>query len=203
MSLKQWGGALIGCTVLLLTACTVVDLDENGKPIMPVDPNAKHSFDNLTPQQVAQQTWQTRVIDAANQHALDAAALESKLTSSGDKPESYFVHLTTQITEVNLSNEREQKLTISLNGQPLIIQIGPVMKGNAIRDASGFVFEDFTNQVQFAQLSRVYNREAVKQLPKIDPSWIGKSVSVRFAVTLSNGAAQNAAALELEQEAQP
>jgi predicted lipoprotein len=26
------------------------------------------------------------------------------------------------------------------------------MRGNAIRDASGFKFEDFTNQVQFAQL---------------------------------------------------
>lgn len=203
MFLKQWGGALIGCTVLLLTACTVVDLDENGKPILPADPNAKHSFDNLTPQQVAQQTWQTRVIDAANQQALDASSLESKLTASGEKPESYFVHLTTAVTEVNLSDEREQKFTVSLNGKPLIIQVGPVIKGNAIRDATGFVFEDFTNQVQFAQLSRVYNREAVKQLPKIDSSWVGKTVNVRFAVTLSNGSAQNAAALELKQETQP
>ncbi len=56
MSLKQWGAILTGCAALLLTACTVVDLDENGKPIMPADPNAKTSFDNLTPQQIAQQT---------------------------------------------------------------------------------------------------------------------------------------------------
>ncbi len=203
MFLKQWGGALIGCTVLLLTACTVVDLDENGKPILPVDPNAKPSFDNLTPQQIAQQTWQTRVIDSANQHALDASSLESKLTSSGEKAESYFVHLTTPVTEVNISDERDRKFTVSINGKPLAIQVGPVVKGNAIRDASGFVFEDFTNQVQFAQLSRAYNREAVKQLPNIDSSWVGKSVSVRFAVTLSNGAAQNATALELKQETQP
>lgn len=65
-----------GLRRLLLTACTVVDLDENGKPVLPADPNAKPSFDHLTPQQIAQQTWQSRVIDAANQHALDAAALE-------------------------------------------------------------------------------------------------------------------------------
>ena len=32
MSLTQWGAALVGCATLLLTACTVVDLDENGKP---------------------------------------------------------------------------------------------------------------------------------------------------------------------------
>ena len=66
MRLKQWGAVLMGCAALLLTACTVVDLDENGKPVLPADPNAKPSFDHLTPQQIAQQTWQSRVIDAAN-----------------------------------------------------------------------------------------------------------------------------------------
>ena len=74
------------------------------------------------------------------------------------------------------------------------------MRGNAIRDATGFKFEDFTNQVQFAQLSRAYNREAIKQLPKIDANWVGKPVGVLFAVTLINGKAQDAAALELKQE---
>lgn len=56
MSLTQWGAALVGCATLLLTACTVVDLDENGKPIIPADPQAKASFDNQTPDQIAQQT---------------------------------------------------------------------------------------------------------------------------------------------------
>lgn len=61
MSLTQWGAALVGCATLLLTACTVVDLDENGKPIIPADPQAKASFDNQTPDRIAQQTWQSRV----------------------------------------------------------------------------------------------------------------------------------------------
>jgi len=65
MRLKQWGAVLMGCAALLLTACTVVDLDENGKPVLPADPNAKPSFDHLTPQQIAQQTWQSRVIDCS------------------------------------------------------------------------------------------------------------------------------------------
>ncbi|MRT47723.1 MULTISPECIES: DUF2291 family protein [Enterobacteriaceae] len=203
MFLKQWGGVLTGCAALLLTACTVVDLDENGKPILPADPNAKHSFDNQTPQQIAQQTWQTRVIDPASRHALDAATLGSHLTSSANSQESVFIHLVTPIVKLDDSNPREQNITVSINGQPLTIQTGPVMKGNAIRDASGFKFEDFTNQVQFAQLSRAYNREAAKQLPKIDASWVGKPVSVRFAVTLNHGTPQDAAALELKQEVRP
>ena len=175
MSLKQWGAAFVGCTTLLLTACTVVDLDANGKPIMPADPNAKASFDNMTPQQIAQQTWQERVIDAAHKHALDATAL---------------------------TNEREQKLIITFNGQPLEVQTGPVIQGNAIRDATGFKFEDFTNQVQFAQLSRAYNRETIKHLPKVDESWVGKQATVLMAITIKSGKATDAAALELKQETQ-
>jgi predicted lipoprotein len=75
------------------------------------------------------------------------------------------------------------------------------MRGNAIRDAAGFRFDEFTNQVQYAQLSRALNREAVKHLPKVDDSWRGKNATVLFATTLTGGKANEAAALELKQEA--
>lgn len=122
MRLKQWGAVLMGCAALLLTACTVVDLDENGKPVLPADPNAKPSFDHLTPQQIAQQTWQSRVIDAANQHALDATALEKVRQASGATPQSVFVRLSSEVTGIDVSNPREQKLTLTLHGQPLVVQ---------------------------------------------------------------------------------
>jgi len=202
MRLKQWGVVLIGATTLLLTACTVVDLDENGRPIMPADPNAKPSFDNLTPEQIAQQTWQTHVIDPAHKNALDASALEEQLKSSSGTANSVFVQLNTPIDAVDVSNARDKNLTVTINGKPVIIHLGPVIRGNAIRDAAGFKFDDFTNQVQFARLSKAYNRYTVKQLPKVDDSWTGKPTSVLFAVTLSGGELKDAAALELKQEAQ-
>lgn len=201
MSLTQWGAALLGCTTLLLTACTVVDLDENGKPVIPADPNAKASFDNLTPQQIAQQTWQPRVLDAANQHALDATALSARMATPTAAPESVFVRLTSRIEKVDISNTREKSFVMNVNGHPIEIQTGPVMRGNAIRDAAGFKFDDFTNQVQFAQLSRAYNREAVNALPPVDESWSGKTATVTLAVTLNGGKPENAAALALKQEA--
>ncbi len=202
MSLTQWGAALVGCATLLLTACTVVDLDENGNPIIPADPQAKASFDNQTPEQIAQQTWQSRVLDAAKQHALDASALSARLKTPSPTAESVFVRLTSQIENVDTTNGREKSIVMRVNDAPVTIQIGPVMRGNAIRDASGFKFEDFTNQVQFAQLSRAYNREAVKHLPTVDESWRGKKATVLFAVTLNAGKPENAAALALEQEAE-
>lgn len=200
MRLKQWGAALTGAAALLLTACTVVDLDENGKPIMPADPNAKASFDNQTPQQIAQQTWQPRILDAAKSHALDASALSTQLKTPSDNAQSVFVRLSGKVERVEASNANEQKLVMTVNGQPLTIQTGPVMRGNAIRDAAGFRFDEFTNQVQYAQLSRALNREAVKHLPKVDDSWSGKNATLLFATTLTGGKVVDAAALELKQE---
>ncbi|MBL1822648.1 DUF2291 family protein, partial [Klebsiella pneumoniae] len=127
--------------------------------------------------------------------------LEKVRQASGATPQRVFVRLSSEVTGIDVSNPREQKLTLTLHGQPLVVQLGPVMRGNAIRDASGFKFEDFTNQVQFAQLSRAYNREAIKSLPTVDASWAGKPVDILFAATVVNGSLQDAAALELKQEA--
>lgn len=127
MSLTQWGAALVGCATLLLTACTVVDLDENGKPIIPADPQAKASFDNQTPDQIAQQTWQSRVLEAAQQHVLDASALTTRLKAPSPAPESVFVRLTSQIDSVDTTNGREHTIVVRVNDMPVTIQIGPVM----------------------------------------------------------------------------
>lgn len=198
MSLKQWGTGLLCCSALLLTSCRVVDLDESGNPVIPPDPNAKASFANQTPAQIAQQTWTTRVVEQARDHALDASALHTLAADA--KGESFFVKAHGTVEKVDLSNERERVVTFTLNNQPVSLQVGPVIRGNAIRDASGFKFEDFTNQVQFAQLSKAYNREAVKHLPTVDESWQRKPVTILMAVTLRNGTLSDAAALDIQQE---
>lgn len=199
MSLKQWGVGLLCCSTLLLTACRVVDLDESGNPVIPPDPNAKVSFANQTPAQIAQQTWNDRVMTQARNHALEASALSDRAT--GTKDESVFVKAQSNVEKVDLSNPREHTLTFKLNNQSVVVQVGPVMRGNAIRDAAGFKFEDFTNQVQFAQLAKAYNREAAKQLPAVDESWRHKPVTILMAVTLNNGAISEAIALDLQQGA--
>ena len=196
MSLKQWGIGVLCCSTLLLTACRVVDLDENGKPIIPPDPNAKASFANMTPAQIAQQTWDSRVSAPARDHALDAATLPNSPT-----PQSVFVRLHSNIEKVDLTNPREQSVTVTLNNKPLEVQIGPLIRGNAVRDAAGFKFEDFTNQVQFAQLSKAYNREAVKHLPPIDASWQQQPVTMLVAGNLKDGVLSDAVALDIQQGA--
>ncbi|MCE0799250.1 DUF2291 family protein [Buttiauxella sp. A2-C1_F] len=196
MSLKQWGIGWLCCSALLLTACRVVDLDENGQPIIPPDPNAKASFANQTPAQIAQQTWNSKVLTPAQSHALDSTALKTRAANANN--ESVFVKVQGKVDSVSLDNERERTLTVTVNDQPLQVQVGPMIRGNAIRDATGYKFEDFTNQVQFAQLSKAYNREAAKHLPKVDESWQQQPVTVVMAVTMRNGALSDAAAISLE-----
>ncbi|WP_034455673.1 DUF2291 family protein [Buttiauxella noackiae] len=196
MSLKQWGIGWLCCSTLLLTACRVVDLDENGQPIIPPDPNAKASFANQTPAQIAQQTWNSKVLTPAQSHALDSTALKTRAANANN--ESVFVKVQGKVDSVSLDNERERTLTVTVNDQPLQVQVGPMIRGNAIRDATGYKFEDFTNQVQFAQLSKAYNREAAKHLPKVDESWQQQPVTVVMAVTMRNGALSDAAAISLE-----
>ena len=184
-----------------LSACTVVDLDASGKPILPKDPNAKPGYTNQTPQQIAQESWPTRVMETANGHALSWADMETKSqTVKAGTRESVFVRASGVVSVFDDSNARERTLTLTLtfNGKPVKVSIGPVLRSNAIRDAAGFRFEEFTNQVQYAQLTKALNRHAVKQLPPVNASWVNKPVQALMAVTMAQGSVEDVVAIELK-----
>ena len=183
----------------LLSACTVVDLDADGNPIMPKDPHAKPSYTTQTPQQIAEETWQPRVMTTANGYALSWADMEAK--SQTVKPggrESVFVRASGTASAFDESNPRERTLTLMINGKPVEVSVGPVLRSNAIRDAAGFRFDEFTNQVQYAQLTRALNRHAVKQLPPLDASWVNQPVQALLAVSIGQNSVEEVVAVELK-----
>ncbi|THB84223.1 DUF2291 family protein [Pantoea allii] len=183
----------------LLSACTVVDLDADGNPVMPKDPHAKPSYTTQTPQQIAEETWQPRVMTTANGHALSWADMEAKsqTVKSGGR-ESVFVRASGTASAFDESNPRERTLTLMINGKPVAVSVGPVLRSNAIRDAAGFRFEEFTNQVQYAQLTRALNRHAVKQLPPLDASWVNQPVQALLAVSIGQNSVEEVVAIELK-----
>lgn len=85
-----------------------------------------------------------------------------------------------------------------INGKPVAVSVGPVLRSNAIRDAAGFRFEEFTNQVQYAQLTRALNRHAVKQLPPLDARWVNQPVQALLAVTIGQNSVDDVVAVELK-----
>lgn len=201
MLTKRAQSGLMAAIVLLLSACTVVDLDANGQPIIPKDPAAKQGYRDLTAQQVAEATWESRVLAGADKHALSWADMKIRsATVKAGTSDSLFVRGTGTVTAVSPATGRERILTVTLNGEAVSVSVGPVIRSNAIRDAAGFRFEEFTNQVQYAQLTRALNRHAVKQLPTVDQSWVGKPVQLLLAVTLQTNKVQDVVAVSLKQE---
>ncbi|MCA1175274.1 MULTISPECIES: DUF2291 family protein [unclassified Pantoea] len=197
---KAAAGLMVGLLSLMLTACTVVDLDANGNPIMPKDPNAKPGYSNQTPQQIAEASWASRVQQPAEKQALSWADMETKShTVKAGGSESVFVRAAGTVTAFDNSNERERSLTVTINGKPVKVLIGPVLRSNAIRDAAGYRFEEFTNQVQYAQLTKALNRHAVKQLPPVDASWVGKPVQALLAVSMEPNQVDDVVAIQLQQ----
>lgn len=192
----------IGCVILLLTACDVVGLDSNGKPIIPADPSAGPDYSNQTPAQIAQDFWTPKVLPAAHANALDWTALkQAQGQVKGIDGKSVYTKFSGKVTAVD-TDGLERRLTLSVNGEPVALQLGPIVKGNAVRDAAGFLrFEDFKNQVQFAQVAKALNKRALSGLPPMDAGWVGQPVAVLAAVTLRPGSIDDAVALEIKRGA--
>lgn len=199
-ALSKAGGFLVISTVLV--ACTVVDLDENGKPILPVDPNAVVSDYNQPPDKVASTIWVSKVMPFANSNALSWQQVKQQQSqpAAGKNSQSRFVRFNGKVVAVDTEG-REGLIRLAIDGDEQVLQVGPIVKGNAIRDASTFIrFEDFKNQVQYAQLSKALSKRALQDVAKPDASWIGQQVEVLAAVTLTPTGLSNGVPLSVNKE---
>ncbi len=198
-TLSKAGGLLMISAVLV--ACTVVDLDENGKPILPVDPNAVVSDYNQPSDKVASTIWVSKVMPFANSNALSWQQVKQQSQpATGKNSQSHFVRFSGKVVAVDTEG-REGTIKIAVEGDEQALQLGPIVKGNAIRDASTFIrFEDFKNQVQYAQLSKALSKRALQDVPKPDGSWVGQQVEVLAAVTVTPTGLSNAVPLSLNKE---
>ena len=82
------------------------------------------------------------------------------------------------------TESRASTISVDASGQgksEVIVQIGPAMRGTAIRDALDFVsFNDFTNQIDFARYGKAFNNyvnhTTLEKLPR--DALIGRKVTV-------------------------
>jgi predicted lipoprotein len=112
---------------------------------------------------------------------------------SGDVPWTLMVKLEGVIVEAN-TESRAATIGVDTTGKGKAdanVQIGPALRGTAIRDALDFVsFNDFTNQIDFARFGKAFNlyvdREVFEKLPR--GSLVGRKVSAVGAYSLSSPA---------------
>ncbi len=176
-----------------LIGCHVVELDENGEPIIPMSAADAELLKNMTPNAIADKLWPSINKDAQN----NAVALSSIEKDSSVVSFVRFQGVVNRFDESKLKTS----LVVKAAGYDVALQFGKIIKGNSIRDAASMIsFNQFKNQIQFAQLSKALNKKAVAQVMMPDSSWVNQQVSVLAAVTIKANQVTHAVPLEISKE---
>ncbi|MBV9107736.1 MAG: DUF2291 domain-containing protein [Verrucomicrobia bacterium] len=145
--------------------------------------------------------WKSQVIPTILAKAVDAVVLLAEIRANpeaaGQKygrreasnPFNYMIKGSGKVTQVN-TESRAGTMTVEVgngsNHETINLQIGPVVIGTALRDATGLVsFNQFTNQIDYAGVSKEMNLRAIKDaLAGGDPGgFAGKTIQFFGAFT--------------------
>ena len=191
----------VSTMIFSLSSCTVVDNDEESKDKDKLD--IYFVDDKFKADDYVSSIWDSKVIPYYKNNAIDFNQLlpiyNKDQEEAGKKygyrekaegsPWNFKVKGTGKIIKAKTES---RAATMDLDIEPFdgkkdaIVQIGPVIKGTAIRDTLDFItFGMFVNQIEFAQLSNALNKKAYDTvLSKIDRSTIiGKTIYFEGAFT--------------------
>ena len=120
--------------------------------------------------------WSSKVLPTVEAKAQDIAAILPEIRTdpqaAGEKygrheatnPYSYLVKGTGKVVEVHTQSQAGTVL-LEVPGldEKIALQVGPVVRGTAVRDATGIVsFNQFSNQIEYADVSKEMNARALK-----------------------------------------
>jgi predicted lipoprotein len=198
MKATKWLPILLAVAILTgLTGCKIVSNKD-------LAADTASSADNFDAKAYVGKIWTAKVVPAFAQ-ANDLATLLPEIAKDPDaagkahghnggsgNPWSYEVKGKGKVASVDTSSRRGL-ITLDLAGATppveVQLQIGPVVFGSGLRDSLPFIqFGDFVNQIQFAQVSRALNDQAVSTVRKqIDPKTLtGKTVDFAGGATIDS-----------------
>lgn len=152
-----------------------------------VVPIQKATAGTFEPASYVASIWESRVIPTAERSAIELEAFmegspDLKVGGSG---RAVFVKGIATIAEVDRQSRvglAHLKLPWEKDGQRAAIQIGPVIRGTAVRDALEFIrFTDFVNQIEFAGVAGALNDRVLSAalattpglVPGVDLTFVG------------------------------
>jgi len=146
--------------------------------------------------------WTTKVLPAIQEKAQDVAKVLPEIRAdpngAGQKygrreatnPYNYMVKGTGNVVELHTESQAGTAIVeVPGLGEKVALQIGPVVRGTALRDATGIVsFNQFTNQLDYADVAKEMNHRALQTaLGNVDPaSLAGKTVTFFGAFTFDS-----------------
>lgn len=190
-----------------LTLVALAGLSLSACKILPT-PSAQGGANasGFNPDKMVEDIWVAKVIPYLQQkagpfaevHALaktDQAAAGAKYGNpkkQANSPWTFAVRVEGKIVAAN-TQSRAATMDIDVDGDGKAdarVQIGPAMRGTALRDSLDFVqFNDFTNQIDFAKFGKAFNAYADKTvLSKLPREALeGRTAKVLGAYTIEAG----------------
>lgn len=185
-------GLSLGLTAL--GACKIVPNPEPGETAAAqtdedrMAAKAAEIFDARLVPYVAEKAIDLPTLTAALHGGLDAAGKAHGVRPQAEgSPWNFLVKGQGAVVEANRES-RAATLGVDVTGDgktDVTIQLGPVIKGTALRDAADFiVFTDYRDQIEFAKLARALNDRAHAAITLPDGDLTGKTVRFEGATTL-------------------
>jgi predicted lipoprotein len=134
----------------------------------------------------------SEVTALARSNPEEAGAKFGYRAKGGNEPWTFAVKIVGRIVSAETAS-RAATISIDTVGDgevAAIVQIGPAMRGTALRDSLNFVsFNNFKNQIDYAQFGKAFNQHVARtilaQLPR--DSLIGRNAEILGAFTLEAG----------------
>ncbi|MEQ5870807.1 DUF2291 domain-containing protein [Sagittula sp. NFXS13] len=185
------------CLSLAATACQIVPDPD------PADTANVPQTDEARMAAYVAEAWESQVQPVIAENAVDYDTLRNRLAEGmgaagaayGLRPDgeanpwNFAVTGSGTVTEARLDS-RAAKMQVDMDGDgaaDVTLQLGPVIRGTALRDAMPFiVFTDFRDQIEFAKLARAMNDQAASGLTKPEGDVVGETVSFTGVFTLRN-----------------
>lgn len=191
---RQVLAALSAAGLLGLGGCKVVPIETGGTASTGGAFDAASYADALWREKAKSYILETskplREVLAAIEQDLDKAGATFGYRASAEgSPWTFLVRGSGSVTAKN-TKSRAGTLDIAVEGAAggslVTLQIGPVIRGNAVRDALPFVsFKDFTNQLEFADAGKALTALALADVaPRIDGAAVGSQVEFVGAFSL-------------------
>jgi predicted lipoprotein len=190
--------ALALCALAVLPACKIVFDDDTVVEISdgPEGDDARNA-DRLAA------TFESELLPLVSARALDVAALRAALSggldAAGDAHANrgagrgaawiFALRDTGTVVEATLdSSARTADLDVDGDGAADVrLQLGPVIRGTALRDAAPFYrFDDFRDQIEFAKLARALNDRVKPDLAAVTQIAPGDRVAFTGVVPLKS-----------------
>lgn len=184
------------CVAAPLGACKILPTGE-------IPGGEKAVFD---PDKAVEEIWQAKVIpylqgkaggfaEVAALARSDAAAAGAKYGNTRKQANSPWTYAVTLDGSIVASNTQSRAATVDVDVDgdgkaDARVQIGPAIRGTALRDALDFVdFNSFTNQIDYAQFGKAFNTYVNKTVLSALPreALEGRAVKALGAFPLASG----------------